>query len=106
MCDSWIGADYAIALPLTAIEPTRAQKEGRAPRATDKKKIVRSEESEDMIAEQKKDEEQEASDTEEIAPDEDAEDDSDDESDLWDSDEYGTEESGSDSETESHHDSS
>eukprot|EP00889_Picochlorum_renovo_P001163 jgi/Picre1/28193/NNA_003599.t1 len=78
----------------------------RAPRTTDKKKIVRSEESEDMIAEQKK-EEQGTSDTEEIAPDEDAdEEDSDDESDEWDSDEYGTEESGSDSETESHHDSS
>mmetsp|Transcript_11967 Transcript_11967/g.24064 ORF Transcript_11967/g.24064 Transcript_11967/m.24064 type:complete len:711 (-) Transcript_11967:80-2212(-) len=106
MCDSWIGADYAIALPLTAVEPTRAQKEGRAPRTTDKKKIVRSEESEDMIAEQKK-EEQGTSDTEEIAPDEDADEkDSDDESDEWDSDEYGTEESGSDSETESHHDSS
>lgn len=93
MCDSWIGADYGLTLPLTSIEPTRAQREGRAPRNAPKKNLDRSEESEQMIEDA-----QEGSDGE-IVPDEEESDEEDDEM-LWDSDEYGTEESGSESESE------
>jgi translocation protein SEC63 len=92
MCDSWIGADYGLALPLTSVEPTRAQREGRAPRAAPKKNLERSEESEQMIEEDNSDGE--------IVPDEDEEDEEEEDEGLWDSDEYGTEESGSDSEHE------
>lgn len=93
MCDSWIGADYGLTLTLTSIEPTRAQKEGRAPRNAPKKNLDRSEESEQMIEEAKDNSDGE------IVPDEEESDEEDDEV-LWDSDEYGTEESGSESESE------
>jgi len=93
MCDSWIGADYGLTLPLTSIEPTRAQKEGRAPRNAPKKNLDRSEESEQAIEDANDDSDGE------IGPNEEESDEEDDEM-LWDSDEYGTEESGSDSEAE------
>ena len=93
MCDSWVGADYGLTLPLTSIEPTRAQKEGRAPRNAVKKNLDRSEESEQVLEDAGDDSEGE------IVPNEEESDEEDDEM-LWDSDEYGTEESGSDSETE------
>lgn len=93
MCDSWIGADYGLTLPLTSVEPTRAQKEGRAPRNAVKKNLDRSEESEQVIENADDDSDGE------IGPDEEGSDEEDDEV-LWDSDEYGTEESGSDSESE------
>lgn len=92
MCDCWIGADAANMIPLRAVEPTRAQREGRSTRPA-KKKIERSEESEEIIA-------NDADESDgEIGPDEEESEYEDE--DLWDSDEYGTEETGSDTESES-----
>jgi len=93
MCDCWIGADAANMIPLWAVEPTRAQREGRSARPV-KKKIERSEESEEILA-------ADADDSDgEIGPGDEEDSDYEDE-DLWDSDEYGTEESGSDTESAS-----
>lgn len=91
MCDSWIGADEALMIPLRCIEATRAQKEGRAARPVPRK-IERSEESEEIMAV--------GDDESEIQQAEISEEDSEEEDVLWDSDEYGTEESGSEDDEE------
>jgi translocation protein SEC63 len=93
MCDSWIGADYGLGLNIECVEPTRAQKEGRAGKNGKKQNLDRSEESELQL------EDDDSDDTGEIVPDSDVEDEEDEEG-LWDEDEYGTEESESEGEDE------
>jgi len=133
MPDSWVGLDRSIQMKIRTIEPTRAEREGRAvagsagnrggggrPGGKSKKggssanvkALDRSEESEAMMAQDE--EEEEAG--EEVrsgkirengdggSSDDEDEDDEDEEEEVdreYDSDEYGTEESGSDNEEES-----
>lgn len=112
MCDSWVGADRAVPLKLRTVEATRAQREGRAaaaaaaatgPKARSKapSAVQRSEESELALAEDAGDDVSDAGDYSgsEGEGSDDDEGSSEGEHD-WDSDEYGTEESGDEDDIE------
>ncbi|KAL4531929.1 hypothetical protein Ndes2437B_g02360 [Nannochloris sp. 'desiccata'] len=135
MPDSWVGLDRSVQLKIRTIEPTRAEKEGRAVAASgggrpvggggggkskkggssaNVKSLDRSEESEAMMAQDEEEEEageeirsgkiQEDGDGDGGSGSEDEDDEEEDEEEEdreYDSDEYGTEESGSDNEEES-----
>ena len=115
MCDSWIGADYALGLSVECIEPIKEEKKSKKKNkkaaangalADDAKEngddgnegdrgdgLDRTEESEIQLEGVDEDDDTDG----EIAPDSDEEDEEDDEG-LWDEDEYGTEVSESEDE--------